>query len=92
MGLETDHAYCAGYTKARAVRTWSSRMKVLEKAGFIKVRKKGNREFGYVLLVHPSVVVDKLRKEGKIPDEWWTIYRERQMKAKERSVDDFTTE
>ena len=91
MGLEIDHAYRAGYDGARAVRTWRTRMKVLEEAGFIKVRKQGNRDYALVLLVHPAVVVANLRNQDiEFPDGWWEAYREVQLKAKERTSEDFS--
>ena len=82
MVQETDHAYAAGYVGSRAVRTWQERMKVLEKTGFIKTKRIGNR-YKYVLLVHPVTSVQELRKAGKVPDEWWDAYKDRQIETKE---------
>src|SRR5437870_5052588 len=36
IGNEGDHAYAAGYTGNRAIRTWCERMHLLENLGFIK--------------------------------------------------------
>src|SRR5215467_7009300 len=36
MGNEADHAYAAGYTGSRAIRTWHERMLLLQELGFIK--------------------------------------------------------
>jgi hypothetical protein len=83
MGNEGDHSYAAGYPGSRGVRTWKERMRLLENLGFIKVRKGGNQQFKFVLLVHPTIVVQKLRDKGKLDDHWWDSYRARQIDAKE---------
>src|SRR6185369_8648973 len=57
MAHEGDHAFAAGYTGTRAVRTWQERMKLLEELGFIKTKSIGNQTYKYVLLVHPTAVV-----------------------------------
>jgi hypothetical protein len=43
------------------------------------------QRFRYVLLVHPSVAVAKLRADGKIDPHWWDTYRARQIQTKETS-------
>ena len=87
MGLEEDHAYASGYYGTRATRTWRERMKILEEIGLIKVQGKGFRKYAYVLLVHPTLVIEKLRDEGRVSEEWWFIYRERQIETKEPSAE-----
>ncbi|HEV8239887.1 MAG TPA: hypothetical protein VGS57_11015 [Thermoanaerobaculia bacterium] len=74
---EDEHAFFAGYTGERARRTWQERVQALTNAGFIEIRAKGNRKFGYILLLHPAAVVAKLRQQGKIADAWWTLYQQR---------------
>jgi hypothetical protein len=69
---EDEHAFCAGYTGNRARRSWQERMRLLAKNGFIEVDTKGNRAFGYVLIVHPALVAAKFRRERwaeKVPGE-----------------------
>jgi hypothetical protein len=85
MANEGDHSYAAGYPGTRGVRTWKERMKLLETLGFIKSRKGGNQQYKFVLLVHPTIVVQKLRDKGKIDTHWWESYRGRQIEAKEAS-------
>jgi hypothetical protein len=87
MGHEDDHAYAAGYTSNRAVRTWRDRMKVLEDAGFIRT-SGGARKYSKVLLVHPSIVMKALYDAGKIDQRLWEAYRSRQIEVKEASVED----
>ncbi len=86
MVAEQDHAYAAGYSGKRATRTWRDRMKVLEELGFIRVKNKGPRPYGYVLLIHPALAVDRLRESGRVPSDWWDVYTSRQMEVGETPV------
>lgn len=83
MKHEGDHAYAAGYVGNRAMRTWRDHMVLLEKNGFIKTKASGNQRFKYVMLVHPTAVVEKLRAEGKIDPHWLATYEMRQIETKE---------
>lgn len=83
MTNEADHAYAAGYFGQRGVRTWQERMNTLEKLGVIKTKQIGNQKFKYVLLVHPTTVIKRLRDAGKISNLWWDTYRSRQIETKE---------
>lgn len=77
MEDEADHAFAAGFTTARGIRTWRERMKVLADLGFIRVKPNGTRKYGYVLLVHPHDVVESLRKAGGVPEGWYNTYVDR---------------
>lgn len=83
MGSEADHAYCAGYMGPRAIRTWQERMKILEDIGFIKTKKIGNQQYRYVLLVHPTKIVEQLAKAKKVSPAWLEAYRDRALETKE---------
>jgi hypothetical protein len=83
MAHEVDHAYAAGYDGSRAVRSWQERMRVLEKLGFIKTKQIGNQRYKYVLLIHPTVAIQNLYNQGKVPKPWWEAYRDRQIQTKE---------
>ncbi len=85
---EQDHAYEAGYSGTRGLRTWQERMHILEENGFIKTKKIGNHQFRYVLLVHPGYAVEQLRAAGKVPDDWYDAYKNRRIDAGERSYKD----
>jgi hypothetical protein len=81
---EADLAYESGYTGQRAVRTWQERMQLLSRLGLIKIRSSGNQKYRYVLLVHPWVVIDELRKRPEIVGEnWWAAYVARRQETKE---------
>lgn len=89
MTTEEEHAYAAGYQGAtHAIRSWRDGMKILEDAGFIKSKAKGNLTYGTVLLVHPAVAVERLHKAKRIPERWWNTYRSRQIEVKEPSGDE----
>jgi hypothetical protein len=83
MRHEGEHAYAAGYEGARGIRTWQERMKLLESHGVIKVKQIGGQRYKYVLLVHPTTVVERLRQDGKVSVEWWDTYRDRKLETKE---------
>lgn len=88
MVQETDHAFAAGYTGERGRRTWRERMKILIKHGVIKAVERGGLEFGTVLLLHPTLVLEGLRKAGKVPDAIWNTYVARVLDTKAPSADD----
>lgn len=71
---EADSAYAAGYDSSRAERTWSAHMWQLEKLGFIKIKKLGNREIAYVLLINPLQVCSDLHNNNRVPAEWWIAF------------------
>lgn len=80
LGHAADHAFACGYTQER---TWRDRMQALEGAGFIKTVVGGNKKYAKVLLVHPSVAMQRLRDSSRVPDSLWTAYRDQQMKVGE---------
>lgn len=83
IGNEADHAYAAGYTGTRAIRTWHERMKLLEELGFIKSKRVANHNYKLVLIVNPIYAVIELRMQGRVPDSWWEAYLLRLMETKE---------
>ena len=83
MASAGEHSYAAGYAGARGVRTWQERMKILEELGFIKSKQSGNQQYKYVLLVHPTIAVQRLYDAGRVPKIWLETYRPRQIEATE---------
>jgi len=73
---ENNHAFAAGYTGTRAVRTWREHILRLQELGFIKVKALGNREIGHILLIDPLRVCFDLHKmqPNLVPDEWWVAF------------------
>jgi hypothetical protein len=74
---EKEHAYAAGFDSERGVRSWRERMRLLVKAGFVEIHRRGPIEFGYALIVHPHVAAAKLREKGLIDDDLWHLIVER---------------
>jgi len=72
---EGEHAYLAGYSGSRALRTWRERIASLEKAGFLEIRPRPNQAIGFILLVHPHLAVTSLKEKGKLPEGWWETYQ-----------------
>ena len=71
---EEDFAYSAGYGGDRAVRTWKAHVKMLIDLGFVKAARKGNRDLGYLLIIDPYLVAERLHKEGRVPEHWWNAF------------------
>jgi hypothetical protein len=82
-----EHSCGAGYSGARGIRTWQERMKILEGLGFIKSKESGNQQYKYVLLVHPTIAVQRLFEKKLVPQSWWDTYRPRQIEATEASYE-----
>lgn len=75
---EESIAYASGYTTpTRNVRSWRERISTLEKLGFIKTRHVGSRKFRYILILHPHRVIETLRGEDRISEEWYSAYLNR---------------
>jgi hypothetical protein len=74
---EEELADSCGYDGTRKIRTWRERADVLVNLGFIEIAPKGKRKFGYIFLVHPHDVVQRLRKAKKVPDWWWSLFETR---------------
>lgn len=83
IGNEADHAYAAGYAGTRAVRTWSERMQLLEKLGFIKTKKVGGQRYKLVLLTDPVSAVASLYRQRRVPEGWFEAYSLRLLETKE---------
>ncbi|PMM10054.1 hypothetical protein BCT63_00020 [Vibrio kanaloae] len=64
------YAFESGFSGERAVTTWTTRMRKLEKLGFIESKNGIEGEFSYVLLINPLEVVKSLYS-GKPKDEMY---------------------
>jgi hypothetical protein len=61
----------SGFSGQRAVSTWRTRMRLLEKWGFIKTKKYGAEEHGYIVILNPYKVVKELYETKKYNDDGW---------------------
>lgn len=62
LNKQPEMAFHSGFSGQRAVQTWSERIKVLDKLGFIKVASGPNGPLSYVLILNPYNVVQKICK------------------------------
>lgn len=53
-------AFESGFTGQRAVTSWLSRMRTLEKLGFIHAKEGTNGDFNFVLIINPLSVIKKI--------------------------------
>lgn len=84
-----EHAYAAGYTsQTRGVRSWRERVDTLAQLGFVMVKSKPTKKYGYVLIVHPDRAVGMLRKQDpkRIPDGWYQEYEKRMIEIGARKA------
>jgi hypothetical protein len=61
----SELAWESGFSGQRAVTTWRMRMKKLADLGFIRIKKFGTEEYGYIVLMHPYKVSKTLYKDGE---------------------------
>jgi len=87
MTRDEEHAFNSGYTGNRAARSWQERMEILEKNGFIR-SVKINGHHKYVLIVHPTDLVHKLRHEGRVDSDLWHAYQARQVEVRETTYEE----
>ena len=85
---EAEHAYAAGYTSLRAVRTWQDHMRCLERLGFIKIKGIGKHAFKYVALIHPVAALEGLRAKDMVPQDWWDAFTDRRIQTGELSYEE----
>lgn len=69
-------AECGYYRGNRKVRSLHEALDQLQGLGFVRVVPKGPRKYGFVLILHPHDVVQRIRHETPkdIPDWWWSLF------------------
>lgn len=79
----------SGFSGQRAITTWRTRMRILEKLGFIKSKPLSAEELGYIVLLNPYKVVKELHKSGKFADDgWFSALHERADDIKATDLED----
>jgi len=63
LNNKTEMAFHSGFTGQRAVQTWTSRMKILNKLGFINIVSGPHGDLSYALILNPYVVVKRHHKK-----------------------------
>lgn len=81
----------SGFSGQRAVTTWKTRIRLLEKHGFIKTAELAAEEYGYIVILNPYKVVKALYEKGNFSDDGWynaLIERAEEIKATDLDDDD----
>lgn len=63
LNNKKEMAFHSGFTGQRAIQTWTSRIKILNKLGFINIVPGPHGDLSYALILNPYVVVKKHRKK-----------------------------
>ena len=85
---EAEHAYAAGYTSSRAVRTWQNHMRCLERLDFVKIKGIGKHAFKYVILAPAVAALEVLHTKGLVPQDWWDAFTDRRIQTGELSYEE----
>jgi hypothetical protein len=80
--LDTEElASSAGFYRGpkRQARSLREALDRLAQLGFIRISAKGTRKYGYVLVLHPHDVVQRMKDEepDRIPGWWWGLFSDR---------------
>jgi hypothetical protein len=75
--IDVDDEDGIAYASGLSVRRWRERVDILEQLGFVKVKPNGAKRYGYLFLPNPNEVAVKLRRDGKVSDEWWGAFTKR---------------
>ena len=79
---EADAAMMAGQrADARGLRGWRDRIRKLEKLELVRIFPRGTQAIGYVVLMHPHDVLQRLRDKGKIENGMWNLYQSKLREA-----------
>lgn len=82
-----EMAFFSGYTGERAERTWISRMRILEKLGFIDIKEGPNGPISYVLVYNPYRVVQKHVDDGKVNAASFNALKQRMIEIGAHDLD-----
>jgi hypothetical protein len=74
---EREMALFSGFTGERAVRTWATRMHILEKLGFIDIKEGTNGPISYVLVFNPYIVIRELYESGQVNTSMYNALMQR---------------
>ena len=61
----------SGFSGQRKITTWRTRMRILDKLGFILTKPNMSEEHGYVVLLNPYKVSKALHENGTFKNEGW---------------------
>ena len=87
-----EMAYYAGFSGERAVRTWTTRMRLLEQLGFIDIKGGTNGPIHYVLIWNPYHVIKASHEKGLVRDDAYNALTERVIKIRADDLDGLADE
>ncbi|WP_157683824.1 hypothetical protein [Brevundimonas diminuta] len=67
LNRPADMAFAAGFSGERAERTWTDRMKRLERLGFVETKPSGASKFGFAFIPNPHGVIVRLHAAKSDP-------------------------
>jgi hypothetical protein len=76
---ESEFALSSYPEGTRHQRTWREHISQLKELGFIAIRPKPSRAYGYILILHPHQVVSLIQatSPNTISARWWDLYTTR---------------
>ena len=75
---ESEFAHESGFNGQRAIITWRERMLSLEELGFIQVKSGVTGKYGYIVLLDPHKVIEKIYSQyHSVLETHYAIYTER---------------
>ena len=83
-----EMAYYSGFTGERAVRTWMTRLRILEDLGFIEIKEGPNGPISYVLVLNPYLVVGEYNSSGQVNAALYNSLKERMIEIGAQDLDE----
>lgn len=84
---DREMAFFSGFTGERAVRTWASRMRILDDLGFIDVKDGPNGPISYVLIFNPYLVVREHYDAGHVNEAFFNSLGQRMIEIGAQDLD-----
>lgn len=66
---DRELAFEAGFSGARGVVTWRSRMRMLQELGFVDIRSGTASDFQYILIYNPLLVIGEIYLSKGLPQD-----------------------
>jgi len=64
LNKDKEMAFHSGFSGQRAVQTWTDRVKILHRLGFINVKPGPSGDLSYAVILNPYKVIKEMIKEG----------------------------
>lgn len=85
---DREMAFFSGFTGARAVRTWATRIHILENLRFIDVKEGPNGPISYVLIFNPYLIVREHYGTGHVNKAFFNSLRQRMIEIGAQDLDE----